>query len=198
MLLKGQNGNELELSFTRDVLPEVQDGFGDGGWATVIYRAANADESWEESAPCMNMYEFVNLAEWLEALGDASGQTPDISEIDLLEPDLRFTVSQQTNTGVTIRVWFSVPDRPEEFNVDGPTDEAEYMDLHLSRASVRAAASALRTSMAQLGLGANKDDLLGDDAPGILGGADDDLNLVDSVRPEPPGAGHGEDNAGNT
>lgn len=199
MLLKGRNGNEIELAFIKDSLPDVQDGFGDSGWATVSVRAASADETWEETAPCLSVFEFSNLAGWLEAVGSGSEPAaPEFGEIELLEPELKFSLSQQGRDDVTIRVAFHLEDRPEEFNVDSPTDEAEYLDIHLSRGNVRIAAAALRADLERLQLGELKDDLDGTGRAGMLGGADDDLNIIDSIEPEPPGAGYGEDNAGRS
>jgi hypothetical protein len=195
VLLKGQNGNEVELGFIRDSYAEVQDGTGDSGWTTLSLRAATQDEAWEETSPCLNMFEFSTLAEWLEAV--ATGE-PEFSEVELLGPELKFSLSQQGNEDVTIRVGFHLDDRPEEMNVDADTDEAEYVDLHMSRESVKGAAASLRATLEKLGLGSLKDDLTGTQDAGLMGEADDDLNIVDNIVDEPPGAGYGEDNAGNS
>lgn len=220
MLLKAANGNEFELSFTRDALPDPQDGFGDATWATVVWRAATADADWEETSPCMNLYEFGNLADWLEAAAggvesvapapssddfDANGSrsgresiagAPEVSEVELLEPELRFTATQFTPDAVTVRIYFHLADRPEEFSVDAGTDEAEFMDMHVPRENLIAAAATLRRMLAEFEAGRSKDDLTGDDEPGQMGAPEPDLNLVDSIERDPPGAGSGEDNAG--
>src|SRR5689334_5358729 len=98
MVLKGRNGNELELAFVRESLPELQDAHGDEAWFTVVVRAATADETWEETAPCVNLYEFRNLAEWLEALG-GEREGEEEAELELLEPELKFAVVQRTPNG---------------------------------------------------------------------------------------------------
>jgi hypothetical protein len=194
MLLKGHNGNEFELAFSRDSLPDPQDGFGDGRWTTAMFRAATAEESWEETAPAINLYEFTNLAEWLEAVGRGS---PEVSEIELLEPELKFTVSQQGDRSVTLRIAFHLQQRPEVFNVDAMTDEAEYIDVQVSRENVLAAGRELRALLVELDRDTGKDDLRGEHDSGAMGLPDEGLNYIDRIEPTPPGAGRGEDNAGN-
>lgn len=201
VLLKGRNGNEVELSFVREALAEAQDGFGDDTWCMVIIRAANGDDTWEEAAPCVNFFEFQNLAEWLEAVGnavDAAG-SPEVSEIELLEPELRFTVARHNREGVGIRVAFHLDERPEEFEVDVETEEAPYVDVFVDRPAILAAAASLRAALEDIQTPAagGKDDLLGEETPGIMGKPDDDLNFIDDESEDPPGAGFGEDNAGN-
>lgn len=195
MTLKGNNGNEFELGFVRDSLPDTQDGFGDTAWATVSFRAATNDDTWEDTAPCMNLFEFANLADWLQAVGE--GDAPEISEVELLEPELKFSLSQETQKAVTIRIGFHLAGRPEEFGVDSLTDEADYIDIHLARATVASAANALRAELADFAR-EMKDDTRGESDTGVLGAPDDGLNIEDDVKPYPPGAGTGEDNAGNS
>jgi len=194
-ILKGDNAAEFELSFTRENLPDVQDGFGDSAWATATFRVATDDDSWEESVPCMNLFEFTNLADWLEAVGASADGAPEISECELLEPELRFTLVQQEAETVTIRIHFHIENRPEEFQVDAPTD-APFVDVKLPRIVLIAAGGTLRDDLQRMS-STGKDDLVGDVADGILGEPDEDLNLVDSIQPDPPGAGEGEDNAGD-
>ncbi|CAG0977751.1 hypothetical protein PHYC_01596 [Phycisphaerales bacterium] len=197
MVLKGANGNEFELGFTRDSLPDIQDGFGDSAWATVNFRAASGDESWEEASPCMNLFQFISLAEWLEAIADGERAQPEIGELELLEPELKFSLADQSADEVTIRVGFHLESRPEELNVDGPTDEADYLDIHLPRDSIHAAAGVLRADIEKLGANTLKDDIFASQDEGVLGEPDADLNILDRLEEPPPlGSGEGEDNAG--
>src|ERR1043165_6046093 len=165
VLLKGKNGNEFEMGFVRDSYAEVQDGTGDSGWMTVNFRAATQDDSWEESAPCLSVFEFATLAEWLEAV---ARREPEVSEVELLEPELKFSVSQETDDEVTLRVGFHIEGRPAELNVDADTD-AEYVDLCVTRENVLAAAAALRMTLEKLGLNSLKDDLRGVEDTGAMG-----------------------------
>jgi len=209
MLLKGHNGTEFELGVSREAFPEIQD-TGGSRWATINFRAATADDSWEETAPCLNLFDLKNLAEWLETVGqnDASEGDPgrhggegDTPVLELLQPELVFAVAGGHGNAVTIRIGFHIEDRDEIFEVDTPTDEAESIDIHIDRESVLAAAEALRRDLEGLPMEGNEKDAIGsgagsDDESGMLGIADDDLNIIDEEKPYPPGAGDGEDNAG--
>lgn len=197
VMLKGQNGNEVELGFLRDSYPEMQDGAGDSWWTTVNFRVATRNDAWEESAPCLSLVEFEDLADWLEAVGSEPGGAGEISEVELLEPELKFSLSQQDAGGVTIRVGFHLRGRPEAFEVDAETD-LDYVDVYMTREGVRAAAATLRSTLEKVRSNGGKDDTSGATDAGILGDGDEDLNIVDGVAADPPGAGDGEDSAGET
>jgi len=196
MLLKGRNGNEFEMSFIRDSLAEAQDGFGDSRWATVLIRGANQEDTWEESSPCVNLFEFQNLADWLAAVGEGEEGPGESDSVELLEPDLKFSVSNQSKNDATIRIGFHLDGRPEKYNVDAEMDDSAVLDLFIPRENIRTAARTLRSELAQLNAPA-KDDLDGETDAGVLGEPDPGLNIVDEIKPNPPGAGDGEDNAGN-
>ena len=193
VLLKGRNGNELEIAFVREALPEMQDGAGDSAWFTVVVRAATKDEAWEESSPCLGSVEFRNLADWLESVGSRQSEGAQ-SEIELLGPELKFSVAHQDERGVDIRIDFHLPDRPERYAIDDQT-EVPAIDVYMEHERVRSAAEALRAELDEFDL-TGRDDILGESDPGVSGAPDPDLNIVDRVDDEPPGAGMGEDNAG--
>jgi hypothetical protein len=192
MLLRGEDGNEFELGLIEDRLAEIQDGYGDASMLTLSFRVATPDESWEETAPCLNTYEVRNLAEWLDAVGQGSAQPGELAELDLLEPELNFAVIKDTGEEVTVRVGFHLDDRPEVYEVDSPTNEASHVDLRLPRDHLRIAAAQLREEIEDLehpgstGLtetipsqtpGLLKDDLFGDADLGQVRPAEDDLGL---------------------
>lgn len=187
MLLKGQNGNEFELGFTRESLPDAQDGAGDANWATANFRAATAGREWEENAPCLNLFEFRTLADWLEAVGNLPGQSAEPSEIELLQPELRFSVANQDAQQVNMRIYFHLANRPEEFEVDTPTDEADYIDINTDRVRLRLAGAELREALREFENGNLKDDLTGDAEYGQLGQPDPNANALNTVTPDPPG-----------
>jgi hypothetical protein len=173
MLLRGENDHEFELALVQDQYPEMQDGFRDSGFVTVSFRVATPEESWEETAPVMNLYELKNLIEWLRAVSQG---TPEVSEVELLEPGLSFSVSRDEGEAVTIRIGFHLEDRPEEFRMDAPTDEAEYVDIRVPREHVGLAAAELERDLASAttaGRGAD-----GAGAMGVMGAPDLDLNML--------------------
>jgi hypothetical protein len=174
MLLKGDNGPEFELGLIQERFQVPQDGFGDSGWVTVTFRVSTDDLSWEETAPVVNIFELKNLLEWLAALGRG---TPEVAEVELLEPELKFSVAQDAGDAVTIRVEFNLEDRPEEFGVDAPTDEANHVDIRLARDQLRTAAAELNRDLkSALLLAAG--DRREDDESGIMGEPDGDLNML--------------------
>jgi hypothetical protein len=192
MLLKGDDEKEFELALIPERLTDTQDGFGDAAALTASFRVATADDSWEETSPCLNTFEFRNLAEWLTAVADGTG---DEAEMELLEPELRFAVVKDHGDRLTLRIGFQLEGRPEEFEVDSPTD-VRRVDLRLTRERIRTAAEQLRADLAAIGEG-GKDDIDGAEDLGQVRPADDDLNMIDRIEPDPPmGAGDGVDNAG--
>jgi len=193
MLLKSEDGSEFELGLIEDRLPEIQDGFGDSAHLTVSFRVATPEESWEETSPSFNTFELKNLVEWLETVADASvgdSDRGDAAELDLLEPELNFRVIRDTGKEVVLRVGFHLEDRPAEFDVDTPTDEASHVDLRVSREHLRLAAAQLREDLETVGravtnntgyttLGAAlKDDLLGEGELGEVRPPTEDLGLT--------------------
>ncbi len=194
ILLESTDGKEFELALLIDRLPESQDGFGDDETATVSFRVQTNDDEWEETSPSVNLHELHTLAEWLEGV---AMQTPGFGEIDLLAPELNFQVLRQHPDEVTVRVRFHLADRPPEMAVDADTTEASRVDLKLSPRSMQAAAAQLRSELAEL-VGSDKDDTDASTPPSMIRPADPDLALINDEKPYPPGAGEGEDNAGNS
>lgn len=174
MLLKGDDGAEFELALIEDRFPEIQDDSGDSGYLTLSFRVATTDESWEETAPCLNLYEVKNLADWLEALGRGE---PEVSEVELLEPELRFSVARAGDSRATIRIGFHLEGRPEEFALDAPTEEAEWVDIRTSREQILTAAGELRENIEAVSP-ARRPREEGDGGFGIQGVPDENLNLI--------------------
>jgi hypothetical protein len=191
MLLAGENGTEFELGLIPDRLDDIQDSYGDDTALTITFRVATPQEQWEESSPCLNIYELTNLVEWLEGL---LGNRPEIPELELLEPELRFSVVGNKGDTVTIRIDFHVLDRPPEMDVDSDTD-VDHVDIKLDREHVKSALAQLKEDLADLHLNL-KDDLRAEDDMGQVSTPDEDLNMIDEIVDEPPFAGDGEDNAG--
>jgi hypothetical protein len=191
MLLTGDNGTEFELGLIEETLEEdLQDGADDDKTLTLSFRVATPEEEWEQTAPVLNIYELTNLIDWLEGVAI---RKPDTAEVELLEPELRFSVVGDRGDSVTLRIDFHIQDRPESLDVNPPSD-ADHIDLKLDRKQVRAALDELKRDIEELHLPGrartDADELTDVAAP------DEDLNLIDEIEPEPPGAGSGEDNAG--
>jgi hypothetical protein len=192
MLLKSEDGKEFELAIIADRLPEAQDGSGDDEIPTVSFRVATEEQEWEETSPHLGSQELHGLLEWLESVG--AGEPSD-AEVDVLGSELNFQVVKDQGEHVHLRIRFHLEDRPEEFAVDADTSEARHVDLKLRREAVRMAAASLREDLEGFD-GAAKDDLEGEEDPGMIAAPDADLAMIDGESEEPPGAGDGEDNAG--
>lgn len=174
MLLNGDNGAEFELALIHDRFPELQDGAGDSNFLTLSFRVGTQDESWEETAPCMNVFELHTLREWLEAVGGGHG---DVSEVEILEPELRFSVVRQGGDTVTLRVDFHINDRPDRFEVDADTDEADHITVRLAREQIRAAAEELRRDLDAIVSDRRVQEVEGENL-GVFGVPDDELGVL--------------------
>jgi hypothetical protein len=173
MLLNGENGSEFELALIQDRFPELQDGAADSGYLTLSFRVGTQEESWEETAPCMNLYELQTLQEWLDAVGEGHG---DIPEVELLEPELRFSVVRNGGDTVTIRIDFHLEDRPDQLVLDAPTDEVDHIVVKLTREQIRAAAAELRRDLEAVTSERRSAELDGETL-GVIGVPDEDLGL---------------------
>jgi hypothetical protein len=174
MLLSGANEAEFELALIEDRFPEVQDGAADSAWLTLAIRVGTPQESWEETAPCLNIYEVQNLAEWLEAVGGAG---PDMGEVDLLEPELNFSVARAQGDEVTIRVRFHLEGRPDKLALDAPTDR-DYVDIRVGRDQVRSAAAELRRDLEEITARVGSRSVGGEEDSGMMGEPEEGLGLL--------------------
>lgn len=167
MLLKSDDGAEFELALIADPLHDIQDGFGDATALTMSFRVARGDESWEETAPCLNTFEVQQLAQWLAAVAEGPTAVGEIAEVELPEPELRFAVLRDRGESVVLRVSFHLDEVAPELNLGAETDEASHIDLKLGRSALRIAAAELRRDLEELEDG-TQDDLDGDRAEGLV------------------------------
>jgi hypothetical protein len=174
MLLRGANEAEFELALIEDRFPDLQDAHDDSAWVTLAIRVGTPEETWEETAPCMNVFEVHTLAQWLEAV--ASGR-PEVGEVDLLEPELNFSLAREGQHEVTVRVRFHLEGRPDKLALDAPTDR-DYVDIRIDRAQLRAAAAELRRDLESVTARAGGGAPAGEEESGMLGGPEEDLGLV--------------------
>lgn len=183
MLLRGEDGKEFELALIADRIPDPQDGFGDSTDATISFRVATNNEEWEETAPCLHLYEIHTLADWLDAIASGEPGRTD-GEVDILESDLNFQLVKDHGDWVVIRVRFRLDDRPQEFTMDAETTEASHVDIKLRRHFLRGAVGQLRRDLREFEH-PPKDDLSGDeDAPSSSDDAEDQMSRIEA-EPEP-------------
>jgi hypothetical protein len=207
MLLKSEDGNEFELALIEDRFPEQQDDFDDSTYTTISYRVSTPDEAWEETAPCMNLFELKNLEEWLDAL--ARG-TPEVAEVQILEPELTFSVVGDAGNEVTVRVAFRMEDEgpaedrslsydpnasgvgkpaarrvgPDELtSLGADTPEAPWVDIRTSRDKIAAAVAELHEDLAHATTGHPRTERAAERDSGIAGLPDEGLNILDEDSP---------------
>jgi len=174
MLLRGANDAEFELALIEDRFPELQDAADDSSWVTLSVRVGAPEETCEETAPCLNLYEVQTLAEWLEAVAT---RKPEVGEVDLLEAELNFSVVKESASEVTVRIRFHLEDRPERLAMDAPTNR-DYIDIRIDRPQLRAAGAELRRDLQTVSAHSGGSAVGPDDDSGIMGEPDEDMGLV--------------------
>lgn len=140
---------EFELALIDSRLEDQQDSGGDR-FATISFRVGTADDSWEETAPSLNLYQLSSLADWLEAVSEAR---PELERVELLESNLSFELEDESEDEVTLVIGFHLEDRPEWAVIDAPTDEAGFIRLRLARDEVGRAGRELRDDLKATGWG---------------------------------------------
>jgi len=146
MILKS-DGTEFELALVEHRFEEGQDGERDEVWPELSFRVGTETDSWEETAPCMNMHELHALIEWLDAVGSGA---PELEAVDILEANLGFSLEEEQNGDVTLRIDFNLENTPAWAVLDTPTEEATAVRLKLRRDQFRVAAQELRADVSRL------------------------------------------------
>ena len=149
MRLTGNDGDvEFELALIESRLEDLQGSEGDDRFATISFRVGTKDESWEETAPSINLYQLRSLADWLEAVGE---WRPELDRIELLEINLSFDVERASEEEVTVVIGFHLEDRPEWAIIDAPTDEAGFIRMRMPREEAGVAGRELREDLRGMG-----------------------------------------------
>lgn len=141
---------EFELALIEQRLEDLQDEERDDRFATISFRVGTRDDSWEETAPSINLYQLKSLADWLEAVEDGR---PEMERIELLEINLSFDLQEESPEQVTLVVGFHLENRPEWAMIDAPTDEAGFIRLRISREDAGVAGRELRADLREIGWG---------------------------------------------
>lgn len=139
---------EFELALIEHRLEDLQESGGADRYATISFRVGTRDESWEETAPSINMFQLRSLADWLEALAEGG---PEFDRVELLEINLSFDVESHTDDDVTVVIGFHLQNRPEWAIIDAPTEEAGFIRVRVSREEAGVAGRELREDLRSLG-----------------------------------------------
>jgi hypothetical protein len=99
MLLRGSEGNELELALVGYQFPDEERDPWDSNWLLVSVRVLATQGSWEVVDPCLTTWEAKHLVSWLV---HAAAREPSEVPMTFTEPNL--TVTARSRTGAPLRV----------------------------------------------------------------------------------------------
>jgi hypothetical protein len=113
----------------------------DSNWLNIRIDVESERGSWNATDPSLLTGDVEGLARWLDAVAEGRAQE---REIDFLEPNLSFELRDESDGGVTLRVWFELESRPSWAPADGASARDLWVDLDVSKRDVRRSASELR------------------------------------------------------
>jgi hypothetical protein len=99
MLLRGSEGNELELALVGYQFPDEERDPWDSNWLLVSVRVLATQGSWEVVDPCLTTWEAKHLVSWLV---HAAAREPSEVPMTFTEPNL--TVTARSRPGAPLRV----------------------------------------------------------------------------------------------
>ncbi len=99
MLLRGREGNELELAIVGYQFPDEERDPWDSNWLLVAVRVLAPEGSWEVVDPCLTTSEAKRLVSWLI---HAAAHDPAAMPMTFTEPNL--TVIARGRTSAPLRV----------------------------------------------------------------------------------------------
>ncbi|MGI8982946.1 MAG: WapI family immunity protein [Acidimicrobiales bacterium] len=148
MLLRGSEGNELELAIVGYQFPAEERDPWDSNWLLVSLRVLAPQGSWSVTDPCLTTWEAARLVSWL---AHAGGREPSPASMAFDEPNL--TVVARSVAGmpyrVVIRAGFALELRPPWARslVAGSDDLT--VDLEVGRDDLARAAASLLDDLAR-------------------------------------------------
>jgi hypothetical protein len=148
MLLRGREGNELELAVVGYQFPDEERDPWDSNWLLISVRVLTPQGSWSVVDPCLTTWEAKRLVAWLV---HAAARDPAAVPMTFTEPNLTVTARSRTSRPplrVHVRACFALELRPPWLhNVAGSDNLC--IDLDVERSDLaRAAASLLADLMA--------------------------------------------------
>ena len=141
MLLRGREGNELELSLVGYQFPDEERDPWDSNWLLVSVRVLAPQGSWEVVDPCLTTWEAKRLVAWLAY---AAAHDPSGPLLTFAEPNVTVVARGQTGAAllVDVRACFALELRPPWARMTAGANEL-CVDLEVDRADLAAAAASL-------------------------------------------------------
>ena len=141
MLLRGKEGNELEVSLVGYQFPDEERDPWDSNWLLVSLRVVSPQGSWEVVDPCLTTWEAKHLVAWLV---NAAARDPGATPATFTEPNLTITARSRARAPlrVHVRACFQLELRPPwAKTVSGGGDLC--VDLDVERGALARAAASL-------------------------------------------------------
>jgi len=145
MLLRGREGNELELAVVGYQFPDEERDPWDSNWLLVSVRVLAPEGSWAVVDPCLTTWEAKRLVAWLV---HAAGRDPAAVPLTYAEPNLTVTARSRTSAPlrVHVRACFALELRPPWARSAAGSDNL-CVDLDVERADLARAAASLLSDL---------------------------------------------------
>lgn len=141
MLLRGHEGNELELALVGYQFPDEERDPWDSNWLLVSVRVLTPEGSWAVVDPCLTTWEAKRLVAWLV---HAAGRDPSAVPMTFTEPNLTVTARSRTSAPLRahVRACFALELRPPWAHTAAGSDNL-CVDLDVDRGDLARAAASL-------------------------------------------------------
>jgi hypothetical protein len=145
MLLRGREGNELELGVVGYQFPDEDRDPWDSNWLLVSVRVLAPEGSWDVVDPCLTTWEATRLVAWLV---HAAGRDPSAFPMAFTEPNLTVTARARSSAPlrVHVRACFSLELRPPWAHTAAGSGNL-CVDLDVERADLARAAATLLSDL---------------------------------------------------
>ena len=145
MLLRGSEGNELELAVVGYQFPDEERDPWDSNWLLVSVRVLAPEGSWAVVDPCLTTWEAKRLVSWLV---HAAAREPSVVPMTFTEPNLTVVAGPVAGAPdrVQVRARFALELRPPWAHQVAGTDNLT-VDLEVRRGDLARAAASLLSDL---------------------------------------------------
>lgn len=147
MLLRGSEGNELELTIAGYQFPDEERDPWDSNWLLVSVRVLSPEGSWSVVDPCLTTWEAKRLVSWLV---HAAAREPNERPMTFTEPNLTVVAGPVAGdaNAVHVRAMFALELRPPWSHAAAGSDNL-VVDLDVRRGDLARAAASLLTDLVE-------------------------------------------------
>lgn len=147
MLLRGAEGNELELAIAGYQFPDEERDPWDSNWLLVSVRVLSPESTWAVEDPCLTTWEAKRLVSWLV---QAAAREPSAVPMTFTEPNLTVVAGPVAGdpNRVHVRASFALELRPPWAHTVSGSDNLT-VGLDVRRGDLARAAASLLTDLVQ-------------------------------------------------